>query len=385
MTPTHDGTWQTLTAENSGLPATHVTDIVEDGAGNLWFATYGGGLCRRSPDGRDWQTYRAGDGALVNDYVGTVAVDAAGHVWAVCDARKVDGVRHAGGVCTLSPDGAWQTYEWPASEPCIVALEPDRTGTLWLRCGGYAGGDGATACDGIREGTDRFHAPHWRSFDGTTWTTYEDDRAAVAAWYPHRPSRTRLGWALKGNVVWVLETTEFQIAPTPIGLPGGLNLPGIPGIPGLGSFCCHYDLVTYDGQEWKKRAQIPGPFRYGELIVDRAGHKWVSLIMLGDIFLVRGVARLDHEGDDGEWTVFDKDTGLLNGYVVALGTDSRGNVWLSETFGDLSRWDGARWTHFPAGQDGRPDKDLGRCTEDRQGQVWFPSRAGAVVFAPSGA
>jgi ligand-binding sensor domain-containing protein len=104
--------------------------------------------------------------------------------------------------------------------------------------------------------------------------------------------------------------------------------------------------------------------------------------MLGDIFLVRGVAQLDSEEGDGEWTVFNKDTGLLNDYVVAMSTDSRGNVWVSQASGDLSRWDGSGWTHLPAGEDGRADKDLGRCVEDRQGRLWFPSRAGAVVYTP---
>jgi streptogramin lyase len=57
-------------------------------------------------------------------------------------------------------------------------------------------------------------------------------------------------------------------------------------------------------------------------------------------------------------------------------------VWVSQAFGDLSRWDGVGWTHFPAGADGRAGQDLGRCVEDRQGRLWFPSRAGAVVFTP---
>ena len=150
----------------------------------------------------------------------------------------------------------------------------------------------------------------------------------------------------------------------------------------MGSFLCDYDLVSYDGQEWKKRASIPNGFRYGELVVDREGHKWVSLLSLGDIVLGGGVARLDSEKDDGEWTVFNEDTGLMSDYVVALSTDSRGNVWVSQAFAGLSRWDGSRWTQFPGGQDGRGDKDLGRCVEDCQGRLWVPSRDGALVYTP---
>ena len=127
---------------------------------------------------------------------------------------------------------------------------------------------------------------------------------------------------------------------------------------------------------------MPSPFRYGELVVDHNGHKWVSLLSLGDIVTGEGLARMDREDDDGEWTVFTQDTDLLSDYVVALSTDSRGNVWVSQAFGHLSRWDGSRWTHFPSGQDGRSDRDLGRCTEDRRGRLWFPSQAGALVHTP---
>ena len=392
MTPARDGNWQTLTAENSGLPANHVSDIAEDADGNLWFATYGGGLCRCSADGEDWQTYRAADGPLVNDYVGIVTVDATGRVWAVCDPRQVDGVKYPGGICVRAPEGTWQTYERPASERCIVALEADRDGTVWLRCNGWVLGDALTMCEGTRSGPDRFQVPNWQSFDGTSWGICEGDRIAIAAWYPHRPASTRLGWVLEGDTVWFLETVKFDVGPPAFGMVEGANLPqgfpslGIGGIPGMGSFCCYYDLVSYDGQEWKKRARVPSPFRYGELAMDGEGRKWVSLLSLGDIVTGGGLARLDREGDDeenkGEWTIFNKENGLLSDYVLSLSADSRGNLWASQAWGGLSRWDGSGWTHFPSSEDRLGREDLGRCTEDQQGRLWFPSKAGALVYTP---
>ena len=379
----HNATWHTITSENSGLPANHVTGIAQDDTGNLWFATYGGGLCRRSACGRDWQSYRAADGSLANDYVGAVTVDAEGRVWVVCDGRKVDNVKHPGSICVLSPDGIWQTYPRAADENCVRCLEADRNGTLWLRTGGSVVSGGITRCDGIRDGAFRFQAAKWQAFDGTTWTAYDGDRAAAAAWYPHRPARTRLGWELEGDVLWLLEASSSESI-QPSFPPGASPLPGF--MPEInlffGSFLCDYSLISYDGREWKKRASIPSPFRFGELVVDRQGHKWVSLFQLGDLVMSSGVARLDGERDGGEWTVFNKDTGLLSDYVMALSADSQGNVWLSHPMGDLCRWDGSRWVQFPGGQDGRGDKDLGRCIEDHQGRLWFPSRSGAVVYTP---
>jgi hypothetical protein len=374
--------WQLLTSQNSGLPGDRVADIVEDASGALWFAVYGGGLARRSPDGRQWQTYRAGGSPLVNDYVGALVVDAAGRVWAVCDARQVGEEKLPGAICTLSPDGAWQVYPRAADEDCIVCIEADRRGVLWLRTGGLYVGERLTQCDGAREGTERFHAAHWLAFDGSTWTPYEGDRAALAAWYPQRPSRTRLGWELVGDTLWLLETVQ----PAPLDFQGlgslfpssGLTPMPMGLIPGMGSFACEYNLVAYDGQEFRMVANLPSPFRFGELVVDTRGHHWISLIMLGDIVMGSGLGRFDGT----TWTQFNKENGLLYDYIASLTADSRGNVWCAHMLGDLSAWDGQRWIHLPGGEEGRPKEDLGRATEDRQGRLWFPSKAGVLVYTP---
>lgn len=71
MASTPNGAWQTVTSENSGLSADHVTDIAEDAAGNLWFATYGRGTvpaARRRPglaglSGGRWRAHQRLRGA----------------------------------------------------------------------------------------------------------------------------------------------------------------------------------------------------------------------------------------------------------------------------------------------------------------------------------
>ncbi len=371
--------WQLINSQNSGLPAGPVSAIVEDASGALWFAVYGGGLARLSPDGREWKTYRAGATPLVNDYVGALSVDASGRVWAVCDARRAGDDALPGAVCALAPDGTWQVYPREADQDCIVCLEADRRGALWLRTGGLYVSERLTQCDGVREGSSRFHAAHWLSFDGTAWTAYEGDRAALEAWYPQRPARTRLGWELVAGALWLAETVRPEpIKPVESPLMPGLPLMSMSMIPGMGSFACQYNLVAYDGRAFRTLSAIPSPFRHGELAVDARGHAWVSLILLGDIVMERGVGRFD----GAAWTCFDRQNGLRYDSVVSLTADSRGNVWCAHMLGDLSLWDGRTWSFLPGGEEGRPKEDLGRATEDRNGRLWFPTRVGALMYTP---
>lgn len=371
------GSWQTWTSANSGLPADHVTDVVQDARGDLWLATYGGGLARCSEAGRDWQVLRAGRGGPFNDYVGALALDPAGRLWAVCDARRVEGLDIPGAVSVLAPDGTWQHHPRPAGEGCLRFLEAGRDGRMWFRMGGTVASDAPTRCLGLREGSDRYYGGQWLTWDGSAWNEIAEERAAAAAWYPQRPARTRLGWAQERERLWLLETVAPSLE-TPES-PPGFSLP-LAISANLGVFMNRYQLACFDGRSWGEPFELPSPYRYGELAVDARGDKWVSLIMLGDIVILHGVARLQGgAGAEAAWTCFDRGSGLPYDYVGAITADARGGVWCSHLGGDLSRWDGAGWAHLPGGEEGRGKEPLGRAFEDGQGRLWFPSRAGVVV------
>ncbi len=76
-------TWQRYTTANSGLSHDYVADVAEDTSGALWFATYGGGLCRFDPEAQTWRTYRSAEGGLIDDTVGLVATAGVGMIWTV--------------------------------------------------------------------------------------------------------------------------------------------------------------------------------------------------------------------------------------------------------------------------------------------------------------
>jgi hypothetical protein len=363
--------WSLLNTANSGLTADWVTDIAEDASGALWFATYGGGLCRLDPGG-DWASFRAVGDGLLTDYVGLAHADAQGRVWAVCDTRAARGAEQPGGLCVLRPDGAWRTFPRGADEPCIRALETDLDGALWINASGLASGDAVTRCAGVREGPDRFHGGTWQCWRGDDRRDYEDARAAAAAWFPRRAAHGRLSWGASGDRIWLAEA----IPPPPMPPIEGLGGSGSFAMSMLGSFLYEYALASYDGREWVKQAVAPSPFRWGEIVVDARGRVWASLILVGDIQMGAGVGCWDGLG----WTVYNQHNGLASDYVGALSADSRGRVWAAHMLGDVSCWDGAAWTIHPGKQGGRGDQDLGRALEDRQGRLWFPSRGGAVML-----
>ncbi len=380
-------TWQRYTTANSGLSHDYVADVAEDTSGALWFATYGGGLCRFDPEAQTWRTYRSAEGGLIDDTVGLVAADGEGRIWTVCDPQGErryeftgDGVVvyppvQPGGLCALSPDGTWQTYPEAVPGRGVLALEADRDGGLWLAIG--------SPPEGMRGGTDRFQAYRWRRFDGTTWTDYANRQEAVTAWYPHRLSHTRLGWAVRGESVWLLEVISQEPPAMSSSSLLPLGLPSLSMIPGMGSFLNEYVLSSYEGGAgWKRRATAPSGHRFESLVMDRDGHAWISLVQLGDIVLGSGVARLDSEEGEGVWTIFDATSGLANNNVQAMTVDSRGHLWLSCFISDLCRWDGKQWTTFPGGEEGRGTETLGQGFEDRHGRLWFPSKAGALCYTP---
>jgi len=113
-----------------------IRSISEDRSGNLWFATYGGGLSRY--DGQRFTTFTTADG-LSSDFLWCLLEDRNGNLWIGTD----DGVNRYDGrafVNITTADGS--------GFPSVSTVLQDRLGNLWF--GAHGGEPLLTRYDGER-------------------------------------------------------------------------------------------------------------------------------------------------------------------------------------------------------------------------------------------
>jgi signal transduction histidine kinase/ligand-binding sensor domain-containing protein/DNA-binding response OmpR family regulator len=111
----------------------NISDILEDGEGNLWFASTGTGVFRLSAGGDSWSAFRrvTGSGSLsVSDRVACLFEDSSGRIWAgtdmgLCWFDRRDG----GGFVPFEPTGT----TLPAQS--VSSIEQDSNGFLWVSTG----------------------------------------------------------------------------------------------------------------------------------------------------------------------------------------------------------------------------------------------------------
>jgi ligand-binding sensor domain-containing protein len=91
-----------------------------------------------------------------------------------------------------------------------------------------------------------------------------------------------------------------------------------------------------------------------------------------------GAAR--HTGDDTleNWEVFSTDEGLVDNYVQAIASDSKGNIWFG-TKGGVSVYDGSNWTSFTV-DDGLSSNNIQTITVDKNDVVWLGTDNGVMSY-----
>ena len=91
-----------------------------------------------------------------------------------------------------------------------------------------------------------------------------------------------------------------------------------------------------------------------------------------------GVAR--HRGYNTlkEWTVFNKDNGLVDDFVQAIAVDKNGKLWFG-TKGGISVFDGSAWNNYTT-NDGLNSNNILCIKTDRNGVVWIGTDNGVMSF-----
>ncbi len=82
----------------------------------------------------------------------------------------------------------------------------------------------------------------------------------------------------------------------------------------------------------------------------------------------------------GTWSVYRMDnSGLPDGYVLAITTEADGSVWFG-TWGGAAHFDGTTWTVYNMGNSGLPGDYVFAITTEADGSVWFGTNGGAAHF-----
>ena len=324
--------WQTFHRDN-GLADDQVVEMMEDRAGNLWFATDGYGVSRY--DGTSWRTFTYGDG-LADGTVRSMYVDRAGNVW----IGTGNGVSRYDGT-------SWRTFT--SAEGLtgyhMMSMFEDRSGNLWV--------------GKVTGGVSRFDGTSWRTFTtadglaGNTVTGILQDLAGNL-WFA-----TSFGVSLYDGSSWRTVTTagatHYYTDPILMDRAGNVWVATTRGV------------GRYDGSSWRMftTADGLGTNDARSLLEDHAGNVWAATSS--------GVSRYD----GSSWHTFKTADGLGFDYVLSLVEDRTGNLWAGTYGGGVSRYDGTSWRTFTTA-DGLTDDHVDYTLRDRVGNLWFATYGGGV-------
>ncbi len=131
-------TFQYFTSADGLMQSDVVTSVAEGADGDLWVATYGGGLSRLNPETgvvRHWRNDPQDPRSLSDDRVMTVHIDGPGRVWV--------GTRHAG-LSRMNADGSFTHFRHDPADPAtlsgdaVTRIFSEADGTVWI--GVFGGG-----------------------------------------------------------------------------------------------------------------------------------------------------------------------------------------------------------------------------------------------------
>ncbi|UCF88309.1 MAG: chitobiase/beta-hexosaminidase C-terminal domain-containing protein [bacterium] len=100
--------------------------------------------------------------------------------------------------------------------------------------------------------------------------------------------------------------------------------------------------------------------------VDYSGNKWFGSM--------KGLARLS----GGKWSIFDRDSGMVDDEIRTVAVDRDWNVWVGTPRG-VSVFDREKWTNYTR-DDGLPGPAVVLIAPDPDGEIWVATRTGVARF-----
>ena len=288
------GRWRSWT---EGAVGSEVSAILQDGEGNVWIGTYGGGLTRY--DGQNFTTFTTRDG-LAHNWVRALAQDSEGNVWIGTDGGGLS--RYDGESFTT-----FTTQEGLANNVVSVLMR-DREGNVWIGTegGGVSRHDGQnfttfTAQDGLAHD---WIASLMQDREGNIWIGTEGGGASHYDGEHFTTFNIRDGLAHN----WVASLLQDGEGNVWVGTLGGVS--------------------RYDGERFTSFTADDG-----------LSHNWVaSLVRDGEGRLWIGTEGGGVSRYDGKrFTSFTVEEGLAHNVVSSVSLDGKGNLWVG-TEGGVSAY-----------------------------------------------
>jgi len=351
--------------------------MLEDRAGNYWFATGNAGAWRF--DGAAWQAITAYDGLTGNDVFG-MAQDRRGGLWFATSK----------GLSRYDGD-SWRihTSSLAGSEPRLEYA--DRSGNLWV----------ATT-----SGVDRYNGAAWRHYttadglasnevtailedrtgsmwfgtkdaglsrlDSLTWRTYTTADGLAGNWvFGITEDRRGALWFVTGGGASRYDGSAWRIFTTADGLASNSVISIYEDRMGKLWFITTGGLSRFYAGTWRTIPYPDGLDPRPEVLEDRSGALWFYTGSFG-----QGVYRYD----GSTWRNFTTADGLAADRVHGMLEDSAGTLWfLHDTTSDaVSSYDGTSWrTYSPA--DGLGQGGVTSIVEDDSGVLWFGTFYGGIT------
>jgi ligand-binding sensor domain-containing protein/serine phosphatase RsbU (regulator of sigma subunit) len=303
-----------------GLANDVVMSMIEDRTGNLWFATYGGGVSRY--DGKKFSNYTSAQG-LASNVVLSILEDKSGQLWF---GTSGGGVSHFENTiptigCSGESLGKFTNYTSAQglANNVVSCISQDKTGNLWF--GTYGGGVSR--------------------YDGKSFTNYTSSQG------------------LPNNVVWTI--AEDKRGSLWFGTDGG----GVSRYETDVSEPC--DVRNSQGK-YTQYTSAQGLANNVVLSIkeDKNGVLWFGTYG-------GGVSRFDGH----TFTNYNTAQGLANNVVRSICEDHLGSLWFGTYGGGLSRFDGESFTNYGSAQ-GLANNVVMSIIEDKAGNLWIGTSGGGV-------
>lgn len=368
-----------------GISSSFIYSIYEDKKGNLWFGTYGGGLCRY--DGKNIHNYTDIQG-LSNNRIRVVTEDEEGNLWIATNGGGV--IKYNGQhFINYSVKNGLENNR-------IYELYTDKKGRLWF---GFANGsvsrfDGDSfftlrEIDGLTG--DRIYAimedqggNMWFGTDGGGIAIYDGEnitRLTTKDGLPNDQIRDIIEddygdiWiATNGGGLCKFDSKTLSLYGEKQGLPNGKILTMI--LDEQGSFWLGTyggGAIKFDGQQFSHYTETDGLSHNTVLSIleDRSNNIWFGTNG-------GGVSKLKENSFN---SYLGKEV-LENSTVRSIIEDRRGNIWFCTDGKGVTKFDGEVYETYNEDL-GLPNGNIYCMLEDRNGTFWFGTR-GAGVFSFDG-